>query len=298
MPELPEVEIARRDLKKNILFKKIFKIVIKKPKLVRQPISFFQHILVKNHFVDIKRRGKLLIFKLENDFYLIIHLKLTGQLVYCDKNKFIVGGHSNSKDEEKHFLKKDFGFFCKVRKYTHIIFEFEGGQELYFNDLRQFGYLKIVDEKELKEIENKYGIEPMQKNFTFKNFQQALKNKKSKIKALLLNQKIISGLGNIYVDESLFLAKIHPERISKNLSLPEQRKLFNSINKTVKNAITFNGTTFNNKKNKKQNFRKKLKVYGRQGKPCVRIGCKGVIQKIKVAGRGTHFCNICQKEDK
>ena len=310
MPELPEVETIRRGLQKQIILKKISKISIKKPNLVKHSSKFFRNVLEGNQFSKIERIGKLLIFKLKfskpkYNQYLIIHLKMTGQLIYCDDKNFVAGGHANSKKEENLFFRGDRNVFCKEGKYTHIVFEFRDKSKLFFNDLRQFGYLKIVNGKELQKIKKGYGIEPGQKNFTFQNFQEKLQKRRMMIKAFLLNQTIISGLGNIYVDESLFSAKIHPQQLTNSLSAKEQKLLFNSIKKIIKLAIENKGTTFSDfvdNSGRRGNFKQKLKVYGRQGKKCLRKHFQKdgtryypKIKKIKVVGRGTHFCPVCQR---
>lgn len=342
MPELPEVETICRGLTQQIISKKISKIIIKKPNLVKQTQASFRRVLINSSFIKIDRIGKLLIFKIDNtktrsqpkhaqdNKYLLIHLKMTGQLVYCDNSSFVAGGHANSKKEEEQFLEGKKEEFCKPGRFTHIVFELEGRSKkenkhrgrtsmlkskkiitsrLFFNDMRQFGYLKIVDQMGLKEIKSKFGIEPGQSNFTFTNFQKALKNRKANIKATLLNQAIISGLGNIYVDEVLFSAKIHPQRQTKSLTNKEQKLLFNAIKRIIKLAIKNKGTTFSDfidNEGRKGNFSQKLKVYGQQNKNCPRCYQQNknikvkplyypIIQKIKVTGRGTHFCPICQK---
>ena len=301
MPELPEVETICRGLSREVVSKKINKISIKKRNLVKNSQSFFRKVLIGNSFVKIDRIGKLLIFVLKKSDqsekqYLLIHLKMTGQLVYCDPEKFVVGGHVNSSEEEVQFIKKDRENFCQPGKYTHIIFKFQDGSSLFFNDLRQFGYLKIVSDDELQDIKSKYGIEPEQPNFTFVNFKKALGVRRANIKATLLNQAIISGLGNIYVDEALFSAKIHPQRLVNSLTGQEQKLLFPSIKRIIRLAIKYNGTTFSDFvdcEGQKGNFKQKLKVYGQQNKKCKQ--CNEKIQKIKVAGRGTHFCIKCQR---
>ncbi len=317
MPELPEVEIVRRGLAKQIIFKKIDKLIIKKPKLVKQSIEIFRSELIGKEIVKVGRIGKLLIFSLskgiglesipenkktsfsKKEKYLLIHLKMTGQLVYCDQKEFLVGGHINSKKEEEEFLllkSSTKNHNCQPGKYTHIIFYFTDGSRLFFNDLRQFGMLKVVNGAELKEIKKGYGIEPGQKNFTFENFKKALTGQRVGIKVLLLNQSVIAGLGNIYVDESLFFAGIHPERKVDSLDLSEQEKLFLAIKKVIKKAIENKGTTFSNfvdSRGRRGGFKKMLRVYGRGGKKC--FFCGGVIRKIKVGGRGTVFCENCQR---
>ena len=321
MPELPEVETIRRGLQTQIVGKTISKIIIKKPNLVKQSRQSFRKELINIKITKIDRIGKLLIFSLhKTQSYLLIHLKMTGQLVYCDDKSFVAGGHANSKKEEEQFLSAQGGpasswKLCQPGKYTHIIFELKEGRgktstfsSLFFNDLRQFGMLKVVNGEELRDIKSKYGIEPGRPNFTLRNFRQVFKNRKTNIKALLLNQRVISGLGNIYVDEALFASKIHPQRPANSLITNEQKRLFNAIGRIIKLAIKNNGTTFSDfidSKGRKGNFKQMLKVYGRQNKKCLRCQRKvearplplGVvkIKKIKVAGRGTHFCPRCQK---
>jgi len=306
MPELPEVETVRRGLKKLVLNKKIKTVIVKKKNLVKQSVYSFKKELVGRRFNELKRVGKLLIFVLGSDGrrekqkYLLIHLKMTGQLVYCDEKDFLAGGHANSKKERKAFLRGNRNEFCQPGKYTHIIFEFTDKSKLFFNDLRQFGFLKIVSSEELEKVKENYGIEPGQLNFTWANFKKALQGRKTNIKALLLNQKVIAGLGNIYVDESLFLAKIHPERSVSDLTLAEQKRLFQAIKTIIKKALQYKGTTFSNfvdSQGRRGGFKKLLKVYGRSGKSCRRKSCDGIIKKIRVAGRGTHFCDQCQKKN-
>jgi formamidopyrimidine-DNA glycosylase len=281
MPELPEVETIRRDLLGRIVGKKIKKIEIKDQKLIRSRASVFVKSLVDKKFVEIERIGKLLIFSISNNLYLLIHLKMTGQLIYLNKKEIIAGGHSLSESPNW------------PNKYTRIILEFSDGARLLFNDLRRFGYWQLVNLEELEKIKKNYGPEPA--NLLFSHWQEILKNKKTNIKAFLLNQKHISGLGNIYVDESLFLAGIRPTRLVSSLNLVEQKKLYLSMKKVIDKAIKYRGTTFRNymdSEGKKGNFSSFLKVYGRSGEKC-RV-CQTRIVKIKLAGRGTHYCPLCQ----
>ncbi len=308
MPELPEVETIRRGLKRRVVGKRIKKIIIKKPKLIKNSGQLFKKTLIDNSFADIQRIGKLLIFSIKfkskkaEPKFLLIHLKMTGQLVYCDKNNFVAGGHANSREEERRFFDGQQEDFCREGEHTHIIFELNSQHRgktsmLFFNDLRQFGYLKIVNEKELKEIKSKFGVEPGQRNFTWQNFRKIFFERRGNIKALLLNQKIISGLGNIYVDEILFASRVKPTRLANSLSESEIKKIFSSTKNIIKRAIKFRGTTFSDfvdSRGRKGNFKQKLKVYGRQGKKCQRCK-KSKIEKKKIAGRGTHFCSKCQK---
>jgi len=292
MPELPEVETIRGDLSKKILSKKITCVEIKKPRLIKSSIEKFKKIISDNKFKKIDRRGKLIIIHLLKDGFLLIHLKMTGQLIY-KKNKTIIGG-----GHDLPILRQGGQGELELQgKYTHIIFTFSDNSNLFFNDLRQFGYMKIVDKKELKKVLAEFGVEPLSKYFTLKKFKEILQNKKTTIKQFLMNQKFIAGIGNIYADESCFLARIKPTRKAASLSENETKNLYNSIKKVLKLAIKKRGTTFNNYRDadgNTGNFVKFLKVYGRKGEFCKRCK-KAKITKIKLGGRGTHYCSECQK---
>ena len=286
MPELPEVETIKNDLIEKIVNKKIKKVQVGLGRLVIGDLKKFKKDLVGNSFKDIDRIGKLLIFVLaENKKYLLVHLKMTGQLVYCQKKNIIAGGHGLPKITE-----------CLPNKYSHIYFIFNDNSYLFFNDMRTFGYMKIVELKELNEIKQKFGLEPLTNEFSLINFKKIVKKHNTTIKAVLLNQNIIAGIGNIYADETLFKAEIKPDRSASSLNDKEIKKLYNSINNIINKAIKFRGTTFNNyvdANGRQGNFVKHLKVYARAGQKCFK--CGNIIKKIKIAGRGTHFCEQCQK---
>ncbi len=298
MPELPEVETIRRDLVASILKKKIIDLKLNDAKVLKNAKPFFVKALLNRSILDISRRGKLLSFKIskkegeKSNKYLLVHLKMTGQLILIAKEEKIVGGHSIS---DESFEKAVGGSL--PNKHTRAEIVFSSGARLFFNDLRRFGYLQIVSEEELVRIkEENYGPEPLSPKLSIDYLSQMLKKRSSSIKALLLNQKLIAGLGNIYVDEALFLAGIRPVREGRSLSLGERRKLLLSINKIIEKAIENRGTTFNNyvdSSGKKGNFSRLLQVYGRKGELCFK--CKTSIEKIKLAGRGTHYCPKCQK---
>lgn len=285
MPELPEVETIRRGLEKRIINKKIVAVKALDKKVVKN--QNFANILVGQKVVKIERRGKLLAFLLSNHEYLFAHLKMTGQLIYKEnnKNKILAGGHSlNSM--------ADWG-----DKYTRATITFSDKSELWFNDLRRFGYLKIVDQKEKDRVwEKDFGIEPLTKNFTWPNLRKLFLKRQTNIKALLMNQKLIAGLGNIYVDEACFCANVLPSRKVSKITESEIKKFFVCIPKILKIAIKNRGTTFNSfvdDNGKKGSHVKFLNVYGRAGEKCKKCGT--AIQKIRHAGRGTHFCPKCQK---
>lgn len=293
MPELPEVETIRRDLEKKILSKKIREIEIKNLRTIKNTLSFFKNKLRGAFFSKIARRGKLLIFEIsEKKFVLLLHLKMTGQLVYCDEKICLAGGHSLSGNEKNTGIGGDL-----PNKHTRVVFIFEDGSKLYFNDLRKFGYFKIIPKNDLKSIEKNFGIEPLSPGFTLESFGSLFLNRKTNIKAFLLNQKLIAGIGNIYADEILFDSGILPNRPVNEIERAEIKRLFNSTNKIFKKAIKHRGTTFNNYvdgSGKKGNFIRFLKVYGKKGERCAKCG-KGIIKKIKIAQRGTSYCDFCQK---
>jgi formamidopyrimidine-DNA glycosylase len=286
MPELPEVQTIIDDLNKVILNKKIKKVDILLTKIVKGSNSLFIKALKNNNFQSISRRGKFIIISLKGDKFLIIHLRMTGQIIYQQGNNLIAGGHSDRKNN-----------FNLPSKQTHVIIYFNDQSQLFYNDQRQFGFLEIVSQKEVDNLKNRLGVEPLSSKFTLSYFKNLLKNSKKNIKAFLLNQKYIAGLGNIYVDESLFQSHILPTRSLDSLSKLEIKDLYLAIKKVLKQAIKYRGTTFNNYKDahgQKGSFMNRLKVYGQENKKCFRCQ-KGIIKKIRVAGRGTRYCPQCQK---
>ncbi len=286
MPELPEVETIRQDLRNKILTKNITEVDFLHTKVIQGSTKHIGAELVGSSFVEIDRVGKLLIFKIATpDRYMLIHLKMTGQLIYRIGEKIYAGGHSMSTLQTE-----------LPDKHTQFIITFADQSKLYFNDLRRFGYLKIVDTDELTRIKKTYGIEPLTSNFTFDAFTNIIKNKKSLLKAFLLNQKHIAGIGNIYADEITHLARLKPTRKINSLTTKNIRTLYDSIQKILKKAVAFRGTTFNNyvdSDGNTGNFSAHLKVYEQAGKPCDH--CRtSLIKKTRVAGRGTYWCSECQ----
>ncbi len=298
MPELPEVETIRRDLATCLLNRKIAQVIILSPKIAPHSAAYFRKELVGRKIIVIGRRGKLLIFRLlpqkemagrKNAVdYLLIHLKMTGQLIYLDKKNRVAGGHSLNTKVETQKL---------PNSHTRAYLAMDNGGHLYFNDMRKFGYWKLSTKAELDRLlEKNYGPEPLTPEFTIESFKQSLSRTNLKIKAALLNQKLIAGLGNIYVDEVLWKAGIRPERPVKDIAPEEFKKLFKAINQIIALAIEQRGTTFSDyvdSRGQSGYFSKFLKVYGRSGEKCPK--CGQLIQKTKIAGRGTHYCPVCQK---
>ena len=307
MPELPEVETIRRQLFKEVVGKKIKSVEIKLPKMVyfdgrRSHVKNFSKNLNGARVTKANRAAKILIITLSNDYTLLIHLKLTGQLIYHAKNgNMKMGGHPWPKPG-----------ISVPNKWTHAIIHFTDGSKLYFNDLRQFGYLKLIETKKIGEQKElkKLGPEPLDKNFTVEKFSEMLARRaKAKIKPLLLDQNFLSGIGNIYADESLFYAKILPTRPAGKLKPAKIRKLYQGIKTILQKSIAQGGTssdTYVTLSGRKGGYEKYLKVYGREGEKCKRgrhtttaplslfAGCGGIIKRIKPGSRSAHFCPKCQ----
>lgn len=286
MPELPEVETIRRDLSKEIIGKTIAEVKVLSPKQVspKDMVKRLNGLKVER----LLRRAKLIIFELSDGNFLVIHLKLTGQLIYHEKNGGIkaVGGHP---------IKQDLSTL--PNKFTRAIFTFSDGSHLFFNDLRKFGYLKYTNKNELEQIKNEYGIEPLCKEFTLEKFKRILAQRpKMKIKPLLMDQTFIAGLGNIYADEVCFSAGVRPPRLAGSLSGEEKKKMWRAIPWILKKAIDKRGISadmYVDAYGRKGGYLSSLAVYGRESEPCKKCGAK--IVRLTLAGRGAHYCPRCQK---
>lgn len=286
MPELPEVESVRKSLLPFLADKEISHIEIRKNKIVRA--EHFESILKGAIFADPQRRAKLLIFPFKNREEIMIgHLKMTGQFLYQDDKNTVGGGHSLTPGNLPSL----------PHKHTHVIFHFTDQTHLFFNDMRQFGYLDLVTPTQLATIiERSYGIEPLTDEFTLENFKKIFIGRKTNIKALLLNQKLIAGLGNIYVDEICYACQIRPDRLANKVSINEQKMLFQATQDIIKKAIDCGGTTFQyytDARGVHGNFKDHLQVFGKTGLPCPNTSCP--IEKSRVAGRGTHWSPNWQK---
>lgn len=296
MPELPEVETIRRDLRGLLVGKKITDVTIRKAKMVRGAQAQLRKEVIGQKVGDIERIGKLLMVKLEpSQRYLLLHLKMTGQLIYRDAADTVAGGHP--------WPPIDLGVGGKglPNKFTHVIFSFAKGAKLYFNDLRQFGFVQVVSNEAKELLKRTYGIEPLTKDFTFENFRDALIKREAPLKNVLLNQAIIAGLGNIYADEVCFAAGVRPVRHARTLTHDELKKLHRACTRIIRAAIAARGTTFNHfrdSRGNRGNYVRYLKVYGRGGEPCVRPACRqagAMLVRTKINGRGTVYCPRCQK---
>ncbi len=271
MPEIAEVETVRNTLKKRVLNKKIKDVKIIYDKIIESDLQEFKDILINNEFKDILRIGKWLIFVLP-DYYLLSHLRMEG--------KYFI---KNSNDP--------------IEKHEHIILTFNDGSDLRYHDTRKFGRMKLVKKDELyqtKEIA-KQGKEPLDDSLTSNYLLKKFKDKNIPMKKILLDQSIISGLGNIYADEVLFASLIHPLRMASSLTKEECERIVKTSKKIIEDAIKNGGTTiksYTSSLGVTGHYQDLLKVHKKEGKPCV--NCQTPIKRIKVGGRSTYFCEKCQ----
>jgi formamidopyrimidine-DNA glycosylase len=274
MPELPEVETIRNTLKRFVLNRTIKDVRVFWGNIVKKPddVEEFKQLLLGQTIQDIKRKGKFLLFELD-DITLISHLRMEG--------KYSV----HYKDEP-------------VKKHTHVIFEFTTDEELRYNDVRKFGTMHIV--KKGEELTQKpliqLGPDPFDKEFTLDYFYKKLKSTHRSIKAVLLDQTVVAGLGNIYVDETLFKARVHPLKKANKLTKKEMGEIRKQAVATLEEAVKQGGTTIRsyvNSQGKMGMFQQELSVYGQENEACP--NCGKAITKMKVGGRGTHVCLQCQK---
>jgi len=293
MPELPEVETVVRGLTRHIVGQSIKDIKI----LNKKSFIGTSRQDSKSKILGLKRRGKSIIINLSKGLSLLIHLKMTGQLIYIPKDSGQARMTEGKKRLNLGHPTKDFAEEMPS-SHTRVIFELSKGT-LYFNDQRKFGWVKLVPTKDVEKDKfiSKLGVEPLSRSFNSDVLWQAIqRHPNSPIKSTIMDQSLVTGVGNIYSDEALFVAGIRPDRKGKTITKPETKKLALAIKKVLELGIKHAGTSIANYKNaeglpgRMQNY---LKVYGRTGLPCPHK-C-GVVKSIRIGGRSAHFCPICQK---
>ena len=272
MPEIAEVETVRNTLKRMILKEKIVDVKVYYEKMIDNDIDYFCHNLKGEHINDILRRGKWLIFELDN-YYLLSHLRMEGKYFVKDKDEV-----------------KD--------KHEHVIFTFSDNKTLRYHDTRKFGRMKLVPKDKITEVEelNKQGIEPLDKRLNQEYLYNKIHTKNTAIKTVLLDQTIISGLGNIYADEVLFEARINPLRKANSIKKAEAGKIVMACNKIIMEAIKCGGTTirsYTSSLGVTVRFQQYLMVHKRENEKCYK--CGSLIKREKVNGRSTYYCPKCQK---
>ena len=286
MPELPEVEITKKTLQKYVQDQYITDIKIKNYSLRYKINKNFRKNVVKKKIKKITRRSKYLIFHLSDKTFFIIHLGMTGRILVGKNNTLLDTSFYSSNST--------------INKHNHLYFFFKKYVMIY-NDTRRFGFIKFYTEQELLKSSHliHLGVEPLSKSLNFRYFKERIKGFKKSIKNTLMDQSFICGLGNIYVNEALFISKISPGRMSFKIKDNEIILLIKSIKKILKKSIVFGGSTikdFHNSEGKSGQFQNFFKVYGKEGQGCPRSSCNGTIQRSVISSRATFFCTKCQVE--
>lgn len=273
MPELPEVETVKEKLKKVVIDKKITNVIVNYSNIIEYPpVDDFKKKLINQTIIDMKRRGKWLMFEL-NDYYLLSHLRMEG--------KYHIRNNSD-----------------KIEKHEHVIFRFSDNTDLRYNDTRKFGKFHLIDKDKVYSSNplNELGLEPWDNNLNIDYLKNKYKNKKLPIKTVLLDQSIITGIGNIYADEILFLSCISPLKKCNELNDLELENIIKYTKEVLEKAIKLGGTTIKSYESSEGvhgKFQNNLLVHNHEGDKC--INCGSVIIKTKVNGRGTYYCSKCQK---
>ena len=289
MPELPEVEVVKRSLERNIL-----NLIIKEVKIndgnLRYKVNKNGFLKLKGKKItNIKRRSKFLIFEIGNIYQMLVHLGMTGKFFFIDdkNNKF--------KTSFYYFLN-----YKKDQKHDRVVFILNNKQKLIYNDIRKFGFIKIYSNSLITKSKHlvHLGPEPLEKNWNFFYLKKYITGRKRSIKNILMDQKCVSGLGNIYVNEILFLSGIKPGRMVNKLKNYEIEKIIKFSKKILKNSIKLGGSTikdFSSENGKKGVFQQHFKVYGRENQECSNIDCNLRITRTVISNRATFLCKKCQK---
>lgn len=288
MPELPEVETVRIGLSAFLPGKRIVAVEHDWPKGFPNSKSDVEHFLVGARITGVRRRAKVLMIDLDTEYSIVIHLKMTGQLVFRSDHERFGAGHPNRSLVGQ-----------LPDRSTRVTFTFNDKSQLFFNDQRKFGWVRLLPTVEVAYLDffQKVGPEPLAADFSATEFSQRLdRRSRSGIKAVLLDQTVIAGVGNIYADESLWAAKIHPETRVMEIPAAKRRALYTALRDVMTLSIEKGGSTdrnYVNAEGKRGSYLTFANVFRREGKPCPRCGT--IIIKTRVAGRGTHTCPHCQK---
>jgi formamidopyrimidine-DNA glycosylase len=273
MPELPEVETVARGLRSLLIGRTIGDAVVGWPRTIAQPkAEEFAKGIVGRRVDSVGRRGKYVVIGLDRG-YLLIHLKMSGQLQVVRADE-------------------------PVDKHVHLLLGLDDGRQLRFRDVRKFGRVHLVGDP--GEVTARLGPEPLPDDFTLAEFRRLLTRRRGRLKPLLLNQHFLAGLGNIYADEALFVARLHPLRKADSLTPLEQARLYGAIRAVLQGAVEGRGTTladggYTDARGEMGTYQEQLAVYGQGGKPCLR--CLSSIERIVVGGRSAHFCPRCQQQE-
>lgn len=270
MPELPEVETVVRGLDPILQGRTIGGVTVRWPRTIGYPeVGEFRQQIAGRRVVSVGRRGKYVVLNLDRG-YLLIHLKMSGRLYVVPADR-------------------------ALDKHEHTIFDLDDGRQLRFRDVRKFGRVYLVDDAE--QVTGGLGPEPLDDDLTLEVFRQRLARRSARLKSLLLNQAFLAGLGNIYADEALFQAGLHPLRGAQSLSPAEEARLYEAIRAVLRRAIAGRGTTLSDggyvdAEGEAGAYQDQIAVYGQTGQPCLR--CRAPIKRLVIGGRSTHFCPCCQ----
>ncbi len=288
MPELPEVEVVKRSLERKIRNK-----IIKNVKIIDGNLRYKVNKkkafkLIGKKIIKITRRSKFLIFRTNSKLFMLVHLGMTG--------KFFFQNRSHKKFKTSFYYQID----KNDHNYDKIIFYFQNKKKLIYNDVRKFGFVKFFIKKNYSNISHikKLGPEPLEKQFNYTYFKKNISGRNKNIKNILMDQKFVSGLGNIYVNEVLFASGVKPTRAVVKLNDFEIRDIIKNIKKILKKAITFGGSTikdFSSENGKKGVFQQHFKVYDRKGEKCSNIDCNDTVLRTFISNRSSFFCKNCQK---
>ncbi|HEX7017721.1 MAG TPA: bifunctional DNA-formamidopyrimidine glycosylase/DNA-(apurinic or apyrimidinic site) lyase [Patescibacteria group bacterium] len=282
MPELPEVETIKRRLQEVIPGKRIKEILIFKDKSFQGDTS----LLVDQTITEITRRAKILTFHLDNGLHLLTHLKMTGQLMYADQDRRVGGGHPTDD-----WIKE------LPSKHTRIQYTFEDGTNLFFNDQRIFGWMRVATSDEYQQLISVLGPDINDDELTADYLREKLARRRQPIKIVIMDNAVMSGLGNIYACDTLNSARISPFRPANSLTPEEVERLLQSAKAIINKGIDLGGTTFDGKyvdiHGMAGGYQSQTLTYGREGLPC--YNCGAPIKKVKLGGRGTYYCEVCQK---
>jgi formamidopyrimidine-DNA glycosylase len=287
MPELPEVEVVRIGLSDLIVGKEISSVEHDWKKSFPNSVEDVNAFIIGANITSVRRRAKVLLVDLSSAYSLVIHLKMTGQLVFRSPQASFGAGHPS-----------DSLIGRLPDKSTRVIFTFSDSSSLFFNDQRKFGWVRLLPTVEIPNIDfmRKVGPEPLEADFTPDQFIKRFSRRpNTSIKAALLDQSVIAGVGNIYADESLWGAKLHPQSQVKSISKKKLHELYDEIRTVMTLSIAKGGSTdknYVNAEGKRGSYIDFARVFRREGTPCERCGT--IIQKMRVAGRGTHICPSCQ----
>ena len=300
MPELPEVQTVVNDLNRKVVGRKIVGLWFDWPKALKDPldqqkdkiahkhVKVFKKIIIGKKILKAKRRAKNILIYLSDGYLMLVHLKMTGHL--------LVGKWKIAKDKPVALEPKEM-VMDSYNGYIHIIFYLDDGRMLALSDLRKFAKVLLGTTQQIENLKElkKLGPEPLDSDFSFLNFKNIIASEKRKIKQVLMDPEVIAGIGNIYSDEILWQAKIHPFRPADKLSKKETEAVYKAIKEILKKAVKFRGTSvsdFRDTSGERGSYSKVLVVYGREDELCRR--CSGKIKRIKIGGRSAHFCPKCQ----